>query len=113
MPGEYSPACGYFRAGWLVGMNLIHTRAEIPHIAIAELAIAPCTARLCDSMIERSLSRSVLLWYRKCLRSARTWPGPNEEKLYIKDEARRGFRESRGLQDAAEVQRKVSASLSW
>ena len=55
----------------------------------------------------------MLLWYRKCLRSARTWPGPNEEKLYIKDEAQKGFRESRGLQDAAEVQRKVSAPLSW
>lgn len=49
----------------------------------------------------------MLLWYRKCLRSARTWPGPAEERIYIRDETQRGFREARGQQDAALVQKKV------
>jgi hypothetical protein len=49
----------------------------------------------------------VLQWYRKCLRSSRTWPGPEEEKKYIKDEAIHGFRSSKGLTDTNVISRKV------
>jgi len=50
----------------------------------------------------------VLQWYRKCLRSSRTWPGPEEEKKYIKDEAIHGFRSSKGLTDTNVISRKVA-----
>ena len=45
--------------------------------------------------------------FRACLRSVRTWPGNAEEKAYIKKETLQGFRESRGITDINEIQKRV------
>mmetsp|Transcript_36555 Transcript_36555/g.81385 ORF Transcript_36555/g.81385 Transcript_36555/m.81385 type:complete len:101 (-) Transcript_36555:3775-4077(-) len=64
------------------------------------------------------LKHKVFHWYRLCLRSGRTWPGPLEEKSYILSEAKKSFRENRGITDPAEIERKISEcqaryELAW
>ncbi|KAH7373881.1 hypothetical protein KP509_17G078500 [Ceratopteris richardii] len=51
-------------------------------------------------------SRALSL-YRKLLRSARSWPGPVEEKNYIMDESRSLFRQNKNLSDKETIEKSI------
>lgn len=46
--------------------------------------------------------------YRACLRSARTWPGPDSEKQYILEESRSLFRQNQHLSDLEAIEKKIT-----
>eukprot|EP00271_Cylindrocystis_brebissonii_P013249 TRINITY_DN32955_c0_g1_i1.p1 TRINITY_DN32955_c0_g1~~TRINITY_DN32955_c0_g1_i1.p1 ORF type:complete len:118 (-),score=4.57 TRINITY_DN32955_c0_g1_i1:600-953(-) len=48
-----------------------------------------------------------LVLYRNLIRASRTWPGPEEEKRYILDEARTSFRRDRNIEDPASIDKKL------
>eukprot|EP00245_Coleochaete_scutata_P003023 TRINITY_DN14315_c0_g1_i1.p1 TRINITY_DN14315_c0_g1~~TRINITY_DN14315_c0_g1_i1.p1 ORF type:complete len:124 (+),score=11.48 TRINITY_DN14315_c0_g1_i1:61-432(+) len=51
-------------------------------------------------------ARSLAL-YRKLMRSCRTWPGPQEEKDWIRSEARSTFQRDRGLTDEDQINKQL------
>ncbi|KAF0716425.1 Aste57867_2849 [Aphanomyces stellatus] len=50
------------------------------------------------------MSNKPLALYRRILRVARSWTGPEKERVYIKEEARREFDAKRGLKAADEIE---------
>ncbi|ETV73553.1 hypothetical protein H257_11680 [Aphanomyces astaci] len=54
-----------------------------------------------------SASSRALALYRRILRVARTWEGPEKERLYIKQEARRQFEGNRQLRRMDEVENAI------
>ncbi|GAQ85561.1 hypothetical protein KFL_002410120 [Klebsormidium nitens] len=54
-----------------------------------------------------ALRSQALSLYRRILRAARTWPGPQEEVNYIRNEAQSTFRQNRALDDATEIGKQI------
>ncbi|WIA19741.1 hypothetical protein OEZ85_005661 [Tetradesmus obliquus] len=51
----------------------------------------------------------VLSLYRTILRTGRQWQGPQEEREYIRQEARAAFRQHKDVTSAAEIEAKLAA----
>lgn len=50
---------------------------------------------------------TVLALYKRILRTGMTWPGPEEEREYIRDEARNLFRKNMNLTDPERIEEKI------